>query len=129
MNTRWDCTRDDTGIAFQGAEGGAALAGLVDVASHADLAIGSLVSLGLGAFTGPARRTEDQGRAVRVKLLESFAGSKRPGLVERLLDGLFGVQHGAGQPDVDLDGHGVFLAFDEGGGHGLAPLDKLLSCP
>jgi hypothetical protein len=56
-----------------------------------------------------------RGEPIGVELLECFAGSQDASLVEGVLDGLLGVQHGAGQWDADLDGHRCFLAFDDRG--------------
>ena len=108
---------NDAGVAFEGAEGGSALSGLVDVARDDGLAVGSLVALGFLSLAGVAGGTEAERGAIGVELPEGFGGGQESGIVEGLLDGSFRVEQGAGQRDANLEDDGILVAFDQGRRH------------
>jgi hypothetical protein len=58
------------------------------------------------------------GITVGIEMFQGIDGGGDAGLVQRLLDGLLSIEHGAFVGDSDLDGEGALGAVDDPGGHG-----------
>ena len=107
LGEAWRGGADDACGAFEGAEGGSALSGLVDVTLDHGLTIGGLIGAGLLALGVPEGGTQLAGSAVGVEVLQGGLSGQDAGLVEGVLEGDFGGAHGVGQGDLDLKGHQV----------------------
>src|SRR5512135_1578683 len=117
----WGGGDDDPGIPVQGAVGHPALGALVDVAGDGGDAVGGLVVLLDLPLAGEPDRTDGDGGAVGVELLEALGGAEDPGLVEPVLEGLLEVEHGVAVRDLDLEGEWGRRPGDDRGIHGSSP--------
>ncbi|MCP5089197.1 MAG: DUF1553 domain-containing protein, partial [Rhodobacteraceae bacterium] len=83
-------------LVLHGVVGGTTRAALVDVAFHGCFAVGCLKNLGKRSLSlgRPLLSTNDDGRTIRIEVLETCAGQDTARFIECLLDSLFAREHG-----------------------------------
>ena len=93
---------------------------LIDMPWHGDAAVRRFVILGELPLAGHADGTELNGTSIGIEPLELFFGGEQAGFIESILDRFFGLKHGAGQRQGDLNGDRIFDLASDLRGHDIS---------